>query len=124
MFYAVLTANVIFKTKTSLDVFSLRREQVWTFSVSGDQIYEMRRLFVAVGLNARFIVLPHWDTPGRPVMFCGPYFILSTMQAGTTPIFKVFGMTGPSNSQESNPQILLVSAWSPLSSPFTISRGY
>ena len=25
----------------------------------GDRIYEMRRLFVAVGLNARFIVLPH-----------------------------------------------------------------
>ena len=27
----------------------------------GDRIYEMRRLFVAVGPNARFIVLPHWD---------------------------------------------------------------
>ena len=27
----------------------------------GDRIYEMRCLFVAVGLNARFIVLPHWD---------------------------------------------------------------
>ena len=67
----------------------------------GDRIYEMRCLFVAVGLNARFIVLPHWDnigphanppshiilTPGPPVMFRGPYFILSTMQAGTTPIF-------------------------------------
>ena len=26
-----------------------------------DRIYEMRCLFVAVGLNARFIVLPHWD---------------------------------------------------------------
>ena len=47
--------------KTCLDVFSLSREQVWTFSVLGDQIYEIRCLFVAVGLNARFIVLPHWD---------------------------------------------------------------
>ena len=27
----------------------------------GDRIYEMRCLFVAVGPNTRFIVLPHWD---------------------------------------------------------------
>ena len=27
----------------------------------GDCIYEMRCLFVAVGPNAGFIVLPHWD---------------------------------------------------------------
>ena len=47
--------------KTSFDVFSVSREQVWIFSVLGDQIYEMMCLFVAVGLNARFIVLPHWD---------------------------------------------------------------
>ena len=40
------------------------------------------------------------------------------------PFLNVFGMTGPSSNQESNPQILLVSAGSPLSSPFTISRGY
>ena len=46
-------------------------------------------------------------------MFRGPYFILSTMQAGTTPIFNVFGMTGPSSNRESNPQILLVSAGPP-----------
>ena len=139
VFYAVPTARVIFTAKTSFDIFSLSREQVWTFSVWGDRIYEMRCLFVAVGLNARFIVLPHWDnmsqahanppshiilTPGQPVMFRGPHFIISTMQAGTTPIFNVFGMTGPSSNRESNPQILLVSAGSPLSSPFTISRGY
>ena len=60
-FYAVPTAGVIFTVITNLDVFSLRREHVWTFSVLGDQIYEMRCLFVAVGPNARFIVLPHWD---------------------------------------------------------------
>ena len=59
MFYAVRTARVIFTAKTSLDVFSLSREPVCTFSVLGDRIYEMRCLFVAVGLNARFIVLPH-----------------------------------------------------------------
>ena len=47
------------RRKTSFDVFSLSQEQVWTFSVLGDRIYEMRCLFVAVGLNARFIVLPH-----------------------------------------------------------------
>ena len=51
MFYTVPTARVIFMAKTSLDVFSLRQEQVWTFSVLGDQIYEMRCLFVAVGVG-------------------------------------------------------------------------
>ena len=40
------------------------------------------------------------------------------------PFLNVFGMTGPSSNRESNPQILLVSAGSPLSWPFTISRGY
>ena len=35
-------------------------------------------------------------TPGQPVMFLGPSFILRTMQGGTTPIIKVFGVTGPS----------------------------
>ena len=84
---------------------SFSRKQVWTFSVLGDQIYEMRCLFIAVGPNARFIVLPHWEnmwenmsqhmppshiilTPGRPVMFRDPSFIVSTMQEETTPIFK------------------------------------
>ena len=35
-------------------------------------------------------------------MFRGPYFIVNTMQGGTTPILKVFGMTGPSTHRESN----------------------
>ena len=35
--------------------------QVVLRRMDGDRIYEMRCLFVAVGLNARFIVLPHWD---------------------------------------------------------------
>ena len=61
IFYTVTTARVIFTAKTNLDIFSLRREHVWTFAVLGDGIYEMRCLFVAVVLNARFIVLPHWD---------------------------------------------------------------
>ena len=34
--------------------------------------------------------------------------MVSTMQGGTTPIFNVFGMTGPSTNRESNPQILLM----------------
>ena len=46
-------------------------------------------------------------------MFHGPYFILSAMQVGTTPIFNVFGMTGPSSNRESNPQNLLVRTGSP-----------
>ena len=61
MFYAVPTARVTFTAKTSFDVFSLRREQVWTFSVLVDRIYEMTCLFVAVGRNAPFTVLPHCD---------------------------------------------------------------
>ena len=55
MFYAVPTARIIFTSKTSLDIFSPRRENVFTFSVLGDRIYEIRCLFVAVELNALFI---------------------------------------------------------------------
>ena len=33
---------------------------MWTFSVLDDQIYEMKCPFVAVGVNAHFIVLPRW----------------------------------------------------------------
>ena len=68
VFYAVPTARVIFTAKTSLDVFSLSREQVWTFPVLGDQIYEMRCPFVAVGLNVRFIVLPDWNNMSQAHM--------------------------------------------------------
>ena len=46
MFYAIPTARVIYTAKTSLDV-----------SVWGDRIYEMKCLFVAVGLHALFIEL-------------------------------------------------------------------
>ena len=60
-FYAVPTARVIFTAKTSFEVFILRQELDWTLSVFGDRIYEMRCPFVAVGPNALFIVLPHWD---------------------------------------------------------------
>ena len=38
----------------------------------GDHIYEMRCLFVAVGLNARFIVLPHWDNMSQAHMLTHP----------------------------------------------------
>ena len=58
MFYAIPTTKVIFTAKTSLDVFSLSQEQLWTFSVVGDRIYDMMCLFVAVGPNTLFIVLP------------------------------------------------------------------
>ena len=68
MFYAVPTARVIFMAKTCLDVFSLSQEQVRTFSVLGERICEMRCPFVAVGLNARFIVLPHWDDMSQAYM--------------------------------------------------------
>ena len=140
VFYAVPTARVIFTAKTSSDVFSLRREQVWTFSVLGDRIYEMRCLYVAVGLNALFLVLPRWDNMSQAHTLPHPVtlywhqadqlcFVVPTSswvpcKQGPLPFFIVFGMTGPSTNQELNPQILLVCVGSPLSSLFTISRGY
>ena len=72
VFYAVPTSRVIFTAKTSFDIFSLSQEQVLTFSVLGDRFYEMRCLFVAVGLNARFIVLPHWDNMSLAHMLAHP----------------------------------------------------
>ena len=41
----------------------LAENKFGVFSVLGDQIYEMRCLFVALGRNACFIVLhrAHWD---------------------------------------------------------------
>ena len=44
LFYAVPTARVIFTAKTSLDIFSLRCEHVWTCSVLGDRVCEMKRV--------------------------------------------------------------------------------
>ena len=61
MSYAVPTSRVIITLKTNLDLFSLGGKQVWTYPVFADRIYEMRCLFVTMGLNALFIVLPHWD---------------------------------------------------------------
>ena len=61
MFYAIQTARVIFMAKTSLEVFSLSREQLRLFQSLGDRICGMKCLLVAVGLNACFILLPHWD---------------------------------------------------------------
>ena len=60
-----------------------RRKQVRTYSVLvenkfglfqvlDDRIYEMRCPFVAVGLNARFIVLPHWDNMSQAHMLTHP----------------------------------------------------
>ena len=46
-----------FHRENKFGISSLSRN----FSVLGDRIYEMRCLFVAVGPNALFIVLPHWD---------------------------------------------------------------
>ena len=55
-------------------------------------------------------------------MFCGPHFIISTMQAGITPIFKVFGMTNVSLYSESlKRDIHLASAIPDL---YTISRQH
>ena len=65
------TARVIFMAKKSLDIFSLSREQVWTFLISCDRIYEIRYLFVAVGPNALIIVLPHWDNMSFPGCILG-----------------------------------------------------
>ena len=69
LFYAVRTARVIFTAKTNLDVFSLSGEQVWTFSVLGDRIYEMRCPFVAVGVGSKG--LGQYKSLGE-YMYCGP----------------------------------------------------
>ena len=61
MFYAIPPSGVKSRCKTSLDLISLGRKQVRTYSFMGDLFYEMRCLFVAVGLNTHCIVLPHWD---------------------------------------------------------------
>ena len=42
-------------------MYSVLVGQVWSLSVLGDRIYEMTCLFIAVGLNVLFIVLPHGD---------------------------------------------------------------
>ena len=47
-FYAVPTARVILTAKTCLDVFSLSREPVWTFSVLGDQDISSLKVFCLV----------------------------------------------------------------------------
>ena len=44
MFYAVPTSRVIFTAKTRFDVFGLGQEQVWTCSVLGDCMCEMKRV--------------------------------------------------------------------------------
>ena len=41
MFHAAPTSRVIFTAKTSLDFFSLVKEQVWTYSVFVDRIYKI-----------------------------------------------------------------------------------
>ena len=44
MFCAIPTARVIFMAKISVDAFSLRLEDVWTHSVLGDHMCEMKRV--------------------------------------------------------------------------------
>ena len=68
--YAVQTSSVICTVKTSLDLFSLGRKQIWIYvSVMGDQIYEMRCLFVPVGLLLLYSITALFDnslTRGHP----------------------------------------------------------
>ena len=54
-------------------------------------------------------------TPGRPIMFHGPFFILNTMQAGITTTFNVFGITWTQHklNRESNQENYLISTRSP-----------
>ena len=41
MVYTMLTARVIFTAKTSLDLFSLGRKQVWTLEVCSIEMYRI-----------------------------------------------------------------------------------
>ena len=90
------TARLVFTVKTSLDVFSLRWEHLWTCSVLRDCICEMKRVAVSGQQGIKT-----WDH------FC------HTLILGE-----------PSTNRESNPKDHLLSAGSPLSSSSTISRGY
>ena len=86
-FYTVPRARVIFTAKTSLDVFSLRREQVWPICSSGTQIplYSAASLgYHVIGPRAkppRHFIL----TQGRAVMLRGRYFILVPCKQGPLP---------------------------------------
>ena len=64
-------------------------------------------------LDAILDCVPTSNSMDQPVMFCGSYFILSTMQAGCTPIYNFFGVTRTSTNGELNPQNHLVSAECP-----------
>ena len=68
----LLESGVIFTAKTSLDVYSLSREQIWTFSVFGWSNLWDEVPMVAVGLNALFIVLPHWNNMSYAHMLTHP----------------------------------------------------
>ena len=43
----VFASRVICTVKASLDLFTLRLKEVWTYAVSGDCIYEMERVGTA-----------------------------------------------------------------------------
>ena len=53
-------------------MYSVLVENKFGLFVLGDRIYEMRCPFVAVGLNARFIVLPHWNNMSQAHMLTHP----------------------------------------------------
>ena len=44
MLYAIPTSRVIFIAKINVGVFSLGQDYVWTYSVLGDRIYEVKRV--------------------------------------------------------------------------------
>ena len=62
MFYAVPRSWVIFTTKRKLDLFSLGQE-VWTYSVLGDRIYEMKKVPESgwQGIKTGRSFLPYFD---------------------------------------------------------------
>ena len=55
------TSNVIVTAKTSLDLFSLELKRVWTYSVLGDGIYEMKKVIGSgrQGQNQEIIFAVH-----------------------------------------------------------------
>ena len=56
----------------------------------------------------------YWHRADQLCFVVPMHFIVSTMQAGTTPIFNIFGMTGPSTNRESKHK----SSWSVLGLPY------
>ena len=97
MFYDT-NSQGYFQLKTSLDVFSLRHEHIWTYSVLGDRICEMKRVT---------------ESGQQGIKTQDHFCCISILKLGE-----------PITNRESNHKDHLLSVGLPLLSPSMISWGY